>query len=84
MKANNNVGLYEKIVDLAKSMRWKESNAKRQAEVYTEMVNKTIGQEDMYTANYYMNIVNDKLNEAYLCRCLARRLEDILKEEDDQ
>lgn len=74
----------EKIADLAKEMRYRESCLKEEADLFARTASNEIKQNDMQVAESYLKSANEYLDNAKFFDYFAERLEDILEEEDEQ
>lgn len=76
--------MYQEVVKLAKDMRHRESDSKRDADTFARMAKKKIEQGSMQVAQSYMERVNEHLDDAQLFEFFAECLENILEKEDKQ
>lgn len=71
--------MYEKLMDLAHEMRYREQKLKEDADLFARMAKNEIEQQDMQVAESYLKTANEYLVNAKFFGHFAERLEDILE-----
>lgn len=71
--------MYEKLMDLAHEMRYREQKLKEDADLFARLAKEKIEQKDMLVAKCYVESASEHMDNAKLFGHFAERLEDILE-----